>query len=246
MPFGTASHASSGKDGQRAVAVSFFCLRSLLAALRRLGTELLREALDTAFGVEQLLPSREERVAVRADFEVQLLLGRPGLPGRAAGAAGLDVVVLRVDAFLHSELLGRTGKHQVYTTVRPNRGPCLAPCFRRLDGSGPVPPVGPERVAQPWRQPDAVADGQISLDVGRAPHARDGRRDRRVFEDEPERQLGQVHALGNQRLEPFDPRQGLRAVSPVRSRCCASRLPARWSRAGACRSGCPRRTAPGR
>jgi hypothetical protein len=49
-------------------------------------------------------------VAARADFEVQLVFGGPGVPGRPARAARLDVEVLRVDTFLHSGLLGRTGK----------------------------------------------------------------------------------------------------------------------------------------
>src|SRR5262245_33726226 len=73
-----------------------------LPALRRLGPELLREPLDPAFRVDELLPAGEERVAIRADFEVQLLLGRPGLPSIAAGASSLDVVVLRVDTWLHN------------------------------------------------------------------------------------------------------------------------------------------------
>ena len=77
---------------------------------RRLRAELLGEPLDAAFGVEQLLLAGEERVAARADFQVQLGLGRPGLPRRAARAARLDVVVLGVNAFLHSELLGVPGK----------------------------------------------------------------------------------------------------------------------------------------
>jgi hypothetical protein len=112
MPCGIASRASSGRwsASGRCFLLRLCCL---LPALRRLGAELLREALDAAFRVDELLPSRKERVAVRADFEVQLLLGRAGLPGRSAGAAGLDVVVLRVDGFLHNELLGRSGKLQV-------------------------------------------------------------------------------------------------------------------------------------
>src|SRR5262245_64153784 len=85
-----------------------FC--SLLAAFRGLGAELLREPLHAPFGIDQLLPAREERVAVRADFEVQLGLGRARLPRRAARAARLDDMVLRVDAFLHGELLRVPGK----------------------------------------------------------------------------------------------------------------------------------------
>src|SRR5688572_19712644 len=84
-----------------------------LAALGRLRAEALREPLDAAFRIDELLAAREERVAVIADFEVQLRLGRPGVPGRAAGAAGLDLVVLGVNPFLHSVLLGPYGKTKV-------------------------------------------------------------------------------------------------------------------------------------
>src|SRR5689334_15494234 len=65
-------------------------LRRFLAALGRLGAELLREPLHAAFRVDQLLLAREERMAVRADFEMQLFFGRSGLPRRAARAAGID------------------------------------------------------------------------------------------------------------------------------------------------------------
>src|SRR5580765_7932299 len=82
--------------------------------------------------------------------------------------------------------------------------------FQTPDGSGPVPPVAPERVAQPWRQPDTVAGRQVSLDMGRSPHSRDGGRHGRVLENEPERKLGQVHSLRDQRFEAFDPCEGLR------------------------------------
>jgi hypothetical protein len=49
-------------------------------------------------------------MAVGADFEVQLGLGRSRLPGRAARAARFDLMVFRVDAFLHGELLGLGAK----------------------------------------------------------------------------------------------------------------------------------------
>ena len=55
-------------------------LRGGLALLDRLRAELLGEAVDTAFGVDQLLAAREERVAVGADVEVQFLAGAAGLP----------------------------------------------------------------------------------------------------------------------------------------------------------------------
>src|SRR5262245_53955856 len=84
---------------------SFLGLGRGLALVHGLGAELLREPLDAALGVDQFLAAGEERVAVRADFEVQLVLGGSGLPSGSAGAARLDHVILRVNSFLHGRLL---------------------------------------------------------------------------------------------------------------------------------------------
>src|SRR5262252_3357667 len=95
-------------------------LRGLLPALRGLSAEFLREPFDPAFRIDQLLFAREERMAVRADFEVQLRLRRAGLPFRSARAAGLDLVVLRVNSFSHSVLLALVQKplfYRVFTTI---------------------------------------------------------------------------------------------------------------------------------
>jgi len=62
----------------------------LLSARQRLRTEPLREPLDAAFRVDQLLLAREERVAGVADFEMEFLLGRAGLELVPARATGLD------------------------------------------------------------------------------------------------------------------------------------------------------------
>src|SRR5262249_48042903 len=97
----------------------FLCLCCLLPLFRRLRPELLRKPLDAPLGVDELLPPREERVAVGADFEVQLRLGRPRLPGRPARAADLDFVVLRMDALPHSELLRVPGQNPIIPTPEP-------------------------------------------------------------------------------------------------------------------------------
>src|SRR5688572_23982654 len=55
-----------------------------LPAFGGLGAETLGETLDPALGIDQLLAAGEERMAVIADFKVQLRLRRPRLPGRAA------------------------------------------------------------------------------------------------------------------------------------------------------------------
>jgi hypothetical protein len=49
-------------------------------------------------------------MTVRADLQVQLGLGRTGLERIPARASRLDLVVLRMDAFFHSVLLGFSGK----------------------------------------------------------------------------------------------------------------------------------------
>src|SRR6185503_18749106 len=61
-----------------------------------------RELLDLARGVDQALLAREERVAVRADLEAQLLALRGARgPGGAARAMDVDVDVIGVDACFH-------------------------------------------------------------------------------------------------------------------------------------------------
>jgi hypothetical protein len=53
-------------------------------------------------------------MAIRADFEVELVLGRAGLPRRSAGTTRLDVEILGVNPFLHGVLLDAFGKTSVY------------------------------------------------------------------------------------------------------------------------------------
>jgi len=85
-----------------------------LARFRGLRAEPLGEPLDSTFGIDQLLAAGEERMAVIADFEVQLRLRGPRLPRRAARAARLDVMVLGVNPFLHGLLLRTCEKTTVY------------------------------------------------------------------------------------------------------------------------------------
>jgi hypothetical protein len=92
-----------GLGGFRGLAGAGFRGCRLLAARNRLRAELLREPLDATLGVHQLLPAREKRVATRADFQMQLFLGGLGLPSRTAGAPGLYLVIIRMNAFLHDK-----------------------------------------------------------------------------------------------------------------------------------------------
>ena len=60
------------------------------------------EAIDTTFGVDELLLTGKERVAVRANGDLGRLLGGADFPLCAAGAADRGVVVVfRMDIRLH-------------------------------------------------------------------------------------------------------------------------------------------------
>jgi hypothetical protein len=75
-----------------------------LLRLRRRGrTVLLAEAIDTTFGVHQLLFAREEGVAGRADVDADFFLGRTRFERVPADANNGSVSeILRVDAFFHN------------------------------------------------------------------------------------------------------------------------------------------------
>ena len=61
----------------------------------------LLKAIDTAAGVNELLLAGVVRVALGADFNAQLLLGGTGDEGVAADAGHGNLLILRMDAFLH-------------------------------------------------------------------------------------------------------------------------------------------------
>ena len=61
----------------------------------------LLEAIDPSAAVHQLLPAREERMALAADFDLELTLGGAGNEGLTAGAAHDGLAVRRLDIFLH-------------------------------------------------------------------------------------------------------------------------------------------------
>src|SRR5262249_15720377 len=82
---------------------------ALFAALGGFRAVLAVEALDPASGVDQLLLAREERVARRADLDVDALLGGAGLDDIAAGADDAALLVARMNAFLHGEASFVTG-----------------------------------------------------------------------------------------------------------------------------------------
>jgi hypothetical protein len=82
-----------------------FCQRWSLGRLAQTA-ELLTELLDATGGIDDLLLARVERVAVRADFNVQgLVHGRLGRELFAARAGDFNVVVFGVDARAHGNFL---------------------------------------------------------------------------------------------------------------------------------------------
>src|SRR5687767_15402578 len=70
-------------------------------ACRRGPVVLALEALHTAGGVHELLLAREERVALGADLDPDLGLGRPRVYHLAARAGDRGVDVFRMNAHLH-------------------------------------------------------------------------------------------------------------------------------------------------
>src|SRR4029077_3291446 len=77
--------------------------RPELAATRLSGAlQTALEALDAGAGVDELLLARIERVALRADLDVQLGLRRAGLERVTARARHRGDDVLGMDAGLHS------------------------------------------------------------------------------------------------------------------------------------------------
>src|SRR5689334_2636900 len=65
---------------------------------------LIDEALDAAFSVDQLVLAREERMAIRANFDLDVGLGGAGLDDITASAAHGRLNVLRMNSLFHRGL----------------------------------------------------------------------------------------------------------------------------------------------
>src|SRR5438034_10594017 len=76
----------------------------------------------------------------------------------------------------------------------------------------PIPAVRAEGLCQPARQPVAVAGRQIAVHMARPTHPRNRRADGRMLEDEPQRQVRQVHAFRDEGPQPFDAVERLGAL----------------------------------
>src|SRR5262245_35345014 len=146
----------------------------------------LLEALDAAGRVDQLLLAGEERVALRADLEPQLGVGRPGLERLPAGAGDGDHVVLGVNPALHGDI---------------GRGDRRAPRFRSfwLNGPAIIGAAGhPSQGAPAGRFPGPRTAPGAPI---RLPHARHGVEELLVA-------LALLHALDEQ-LHRLHRRQGV-------------------------------------
>ena len=93
--------------GAKKAAGIFFRLLCMTSA----SVEALVEALDTSAGIDQLLLAREERVALGADFNLDVLLGGEHLDHVAAVAGDGGLFAFRMDAFLC---------HVIFTSFRFN------------------------------------------------------------------------------------------------------------------------------
>src|SRR5215208_7844266 len=83
----------------------------------------LVEAVNAAGRVNQLLLAREERMALRADLDVEVvLLRRARLELVAAGAVDVDLVVVGMNSLLHFSFL---------SDRRPRAASNKAPSYRR-------------------------------------------------------------------------------------------------------------------
>ena len=76
-----------------------------------LQTVALLEAIYSSAAVNQLLPTGKERVALAADFDLQLALGGAGKEGLAAGTTDNRFAVRRMNIFLHVLSLLRRVMH---------------------------------------------------------------------------------------------------------------------------------------
>ena len=69
-----------------------------------LQTELLVELSNAAAGIDQLLLASEEGVTLRADFHLDILLGRTCLNHITAGASNSSLLIIGMDSFLHARV----------------------------------------------------------------------------------------------------------------------------------------------
>src|SRR6185369_95065 len=106
---------------------------------------LLTEFVDAAAGVDDLLLARIERMAVRADFDLQVVTeGRARVEGVPAAAGHRDLFVLGVDSVFHGYrrrcAAWAKKARSVATQVGPRKKKSSAKPFGRVPRSEPGDP----------------------------------------------------------------------------------------------------------
>ena len=66
-----------------------------------LKTKFLLKAVNASAGIYELLLAREERMALGANFNADIALGRAGLDNFAASTTNRGLLIFRMDSFLH-------------------------------------------------------------------------------------------------------------------------------------------------
>ena len=89
----------------------------MAAAKCKLETETLIESVNASAGINELLLTGEERVALGADFDLDIALGGAGLNHIAAVAGDGALFKIRMNSFLHFSftsfgLFANTAAHQ--------------------------------------------------------------------------------------------------------------------------------------
>ena len=70
-------------------------------SVRLFDVVLVLELLDTAAAIDELLLAGEERMALRANVEPDLVLYGPGHECISASASYLAILIIRMDSFFH-------------------------------------------------------------------------------------------------------------------------------------------------
>ena len=84
-------------------------------------TELLVELGNAAAGIDQLLLTSEEGVTLRADFHLDITLGRTCLNHITAGASNSSLLIIGMDSFLHARVHPLSDPVYLYVSFHPTK-----------------------------------------------------------------------------------------------------------------------------
>ena len=89
--------------------------------LNLLHSELLVELGRASVGVHQVLLTREEGVTLRADFHLDITLGRTCLNHITAGASNRSLLIIGMDSFLHCSRSPLSGTKLPWRSFHPTK-----------------------------------------------------------------------------------------------------------------------------